>query len=234
MLFSRLVDARGRAAPAAGLARSLHRRLYHALVGVMELGLYAGPATLYAVSRRDAREIESRFGRPFESTPVVPHGVDGGEFSPERIATVQSPPWGFRNDGRRVALLIGNEPTMKGFDLAIAALQHLPEDVTLVLAGRFDRRQVGDWVESAGEQDRVEFLDPVDDPIRLFAGADVVIAPSREDSFNLPVLEALACGLPVVVSGSAGRRSMSVRWLTRWRVRSVGASTVPAGSAPCG
>jgi phosphatidylinositol alpha-1,6-mannosyltransferase len=101
-------------------------------------------------------------------------------------------------------LLVGNEPTVKGFDLAIAALRHLPEDVRLVLAGRFDWAQVRDWADSAGVGDRVELVDAVDDPLRLLAVADVVIAPSRHDSFNLPVLEALACGLPIVVSECAG------------------------------
>jgi glycosyltransferase involved in cell wall biosynthesis len=205
MLFSRLVEARGSAAPATGLARTVHRRLYHALVAALERRLYAGPATVYAVSERDAWEIESRFGRPTGSTPVIPHGVDAEEFSPERIAALQTGSRAGTGLGEgRVALLIGNEPTMKGFDVAIAALDHLPNDVALVLAGRFDGAQVRVWVDWAGVRDRVELLDRVVDPVRLLALADVVIAPSRQDSFNLPVLEALASGLPVVVSESAG------------------------------
>jgi phosphatidylinositol alpha-1,6-mannosyltransferase len=205
MLFARLVEARGSAAPAVGFARTVHRQLYHALVAALERLSYAGAATVYAVSDRDAREIESRFGRPAGSTPVIPHGVDAEEFSPERVATLRTESRAALGLGdRRVALLVGNEPTMKGFDVAIAALGHLPEDVGLVLAGRFDREQVRGWANSAGACDRVETADPVDDAVRLFAMADVVIAPSRHDSFNLPVLEALACGLPVVVSECAG------------------------------
>jgi UDP-glucose:(heptosyl)LPS alpha-1,3-glucosyltransferase len=45
---------------------------------------------------------------------------------------------------------------------------------------------------------------------QLYAAADILVAPSLEDSFNLPVLEAMACGLPVVVSPRAGVSE----WLT--------------------
>ena len=37
-----------------------------------------------------------------------------------------------------------------------------------------------------------------------YAAADVYVSPSQEDSFGLPVLEAMACGLPVVTSAAAG------------------------------
>jgi UDP-glucose:(heptosyl)LPS alpha-1,3-glucosyltransferase len=52
--------------------------------------------------------------------------------------------------------------------------------------------------------ERVEFCAPVADVRSLYAAADVLVAPSLEDSFNLPVLEAMACGLPVIVSPKAG------------------------------
>ena len=40
--------------------------------------------------------------------------------------------------------------------------------------------------------------------LSFYSAADIYVAPSLEDSFNLPVLEAMACGLPVVVSRHAG------------------------------
>ena len=38
----------------------------------------------------------------------------------------------------------------------------------------------------------------------FYAAADLYVSPSREDSFGLPVLEAMACGLPVITSTFAG------------------------------
>jgi glycosyltransferase involved in cell wall biosynthesis len=38
----------------------------------------------------------------------------------------------------------------------------------------------------------------------FYAAADVYVSPSREDSFGLPVAEAMACGLPVITSSQAG------------------------------
>jgi len=38
----------------------------------------------------------------------------------------------------------------------------------------------------------------------LYAAADVYVSPSREDSFGLPVAEAMACGLPTITSVCAG------------------------------
>jgi len=47
-----------------------------------------------------------------------------------------------------------------------------------------------------------------DDVIDCYAAADVYISPSREDSFGLPVAEAMACGLPVITSSFAGISSL--------------------------
>jgi len=42
------------------------------------------------------------------------------------------------------------------------------------------------------------------DAAPIYAGADIYVAASREDSFNLPALEAMACGVPVVLSTRCG------------------------------
>ena len=40
--------------------------------------------------------------------------------------------------------------------------------------------------------------------IDYYAAADILVAPSREDAFSMPPLEAMACGIPTVVSRRAG------------------------------
>ena len=42
------------------------------------------------------------------------------------------------------------------------------------------------------------------DVLVFYAVADAYVGPSRKDSFGLPILEAIACGLPVIASASAG------------------------------
>jgi len=42
------------------------------------------------------------------------------------------------------------------------------------------------------------------DALFFYAAADLYVGPSLEDSFGLPILEAMACGLPVIASANAG------------------------------
>src|SRR5579864_2010747 len=55
-----------------------------------------------------------------------------------------------------------------------------------------------------GVQDRCRWELPSPDVLDFYAAADVYVSPSREDSFGLPVAEAMACGLPVITSKFAG------------------------------
>jgi len=104
----------------------------------------------------------------------------------------------------RLLLAVGNSPATKGFDLALAALAQLPSDVCLALAGRIPAGEASDLLARSDVGERVLVWPHVDDPMLYYAAADVLVAPSREDSFHLPALEAMACGLPVVLSASAG------------------------------
>jgi hypothetical protein len=63
-------------------------------------------------------------------------------------------------------------------------------------------------------QDRLRFEAPSGDVLLFYAAADVYVGPSLEDSFGLPILEAMACGLPVIASAHAGASEMIMYWQT--------------------
>ena len=186
-------------------ARTVHRIFYWALVRRLERWVYSGPATVWALSREDAGELEVRFARPAGTVPALAHGVDTAFFSPEAR---------FRRRGaarsrlglgdERVLLLVGNDPIIKGVDTAIRALASLPSDVVLVVAGHAGADQVVRWARDAGVAGRVRLWAHSANVLDYYAASDVLIAPSRGDAFPNPPMEALACGLPVVVSSKAG------------------------------
>ncbi len=102
-------------------------------------------------------------------------------------------------------LLIGNDWRNKGLTAlleAAALCGDLP--LRLLVVGDEDVAPFAGLESRLGLSHRVTFAPPCRDVLDFFAAADVYVAPSLEDSFNLPVLEAMACGLPVIVSACAG------------------------------
>jgi phosphatidylinositol alpha-1,6-mannosyltransferase len=188
-------------------ARTVHRLVYYSWLRLLEQKLYSGAATLWANSHGAAAELETKRRLPPGSVPVVPCGVDVVRFSPERRrdyanAAHGSAPSGGRQS--RVLLAVGNDAHAKGLDVAVKALSYLPKDVCLAIAGRADEASIGRWAGQSKVQERVLRWPHSPDILGYYAAADLLVAPSREDSFHLPALEALACGLPVVVSSRAG------------------------------
>lgn len=189
----------------ARAARSAHRALYVALLRRLEAWTYGGPAMLVALSRQDAGELERRFGRPHGRVVAMSNGVDAGRFSPgSRLALRTRVRQTLGLEGRTVALLVGNDAYTKGADVAIRALAGLPEHVVLALAGGMDEAAIRRWARGAGVEARVLVWPHRPDVEAYYAAADLLIAPSREDAYALPPLEAMACGLPVIVSARAG------------------------------
>jgi phosphatidyl-myo-inositol dimannoside synthase len=185
--------------------RAIHRILYWGLIRVLERRIYRGPATLWALSKSQGREIERRFGRPESSVPSVPHGVDTDRFTAEvrdgLRARVRAE---FDLADLKVCLLVGNDAFNKGVDRAVNALALLPPDVVLAVAGSVDRDLIIGWARRARVGDRIRLWPRTDDVERYYAAADILVAPSRGDTFAQPVLEAMASGVPVVCSDSVG------------------------------
>ncbi|MDP1565910.1 MAG: glycosyltransferase family 4 protein [Polaromonas sp.] len=101
-------------------------------------------------------------------------------------------------------LFVGNDYRKKGLTTLLQVLAELPAQVVLAVVGNPAhipefRRQA----ESLGLAPRVFFLGPLQDVSPAYRAADALVHPTLEDTFAMVVLEAMAHGLPVVVSNAA-------------------------------
>ena len=117
-----------------------------------------------------------------------------------------------------VLLFVGRIQPLKGPDVAIRALHALdrPDAVLLIVGGASGSSGDGEMeraqqlVEELGLHDQVRFVAPQPHHIlsTYYRAADVVVVPSRSESFGLVALEAAACGVPVVASAVGGLQSL--------------------------
>ncbi len=165
-----------------------------------------------AVSRAEIDVLCDGVGAPAERVWLVPPAVDTLLFHPEPLPSrleVRSRLGVRPEDG--LVVCVGRMQPLKGQDLAVRMLQHLPGAV-LVLAGdatpgeeRF-LESLHDIARDIGVEGRVRHIGSLDREAlaRLLDAADVVVVPSRTESFGLVPLEAAATGTPVVASRVGG------------------------------
>ncbi|MBM3660278.1 MAG: glycosyltransferase family 1 protein [Actinobacteria bacterium] len=150
-----------------------------------------------------------------ERIEVIPPGVDHAVFTPGRGTRVRRH-WKVGDDP--VLLVVGRIQPLKGFDLAIrtlAALGHPRAHLVIVggpsgAEGEAELARLHALVAELGLGDRVRFEPPRahDALAAYYRAADVVLVPSRTESFGLVALEAAACGVPVVATAVGGLRSV--------------------------
>jgi glycosyltransferase involved in cell wall biosynthesis len=189
-----------------GILRQLHRRTYYATVAALERIVYANRKTrLAAVSQRTADLLGRYFGR--NDVAVIFNGIDTVQFSvPTRLARRQGARFRRKvSDSEFVLLLIGNDWRVKGLPTVLEAMSKARDlPLRLIVVGSDAASNFQRTAQQLGIVDRCQWESPRADVIDFYAAADVYVSPSREDSFGLPVAEAMACGLPVITSKFAG------------------------------
>jgi UDP-glucose:(heptosyl)LPS alpha-1,3-glucosyltransferase len=93
-------------------------------------------------------------------------------------------------------LTAGTNFRLKGVHVLLEALAELPASFHLAVAG--GREELLNQARQCGVQDRVHFLGRVDDMPKLYHAADIFVLNTFYDACSNAVLEALACGLPVL------------------------------------
>jgi glycosyltransferase involved in cell wall biosynthesis len=153
---------------------------------------------------------EAELAAPFTfQTPgiVVPLGIDLQEFAglpePGRFRA-RYPEIG----GKRIILFFGRINFKKGLDIlarAFGVVARRREDVHLVITGPDSdgwEDRVRDWLTAEGVLDRTTFTGMLLGPERLavLRDADIFALPSYTENFGLAIIEAMAAGLPVIIS----------------------------------
>jgi UDP-glucose:(heptosyl)LPS alpha-1,3-glucosyltransferase len=134
---------------------------------------------------------------------VVPPGVDLNEFHPPADRLV----------ARREVELPGTEPLilfcghsfkLKGLDRAVLAVKRMREPARLVVVGGDDPADYLKLARRLGVDERLHFTGPRTDTWRFLQAADIFLLPTRVDMWGMPIVEAMASGVPPVTTRGAG------------------------------
>ena len=163
----------------------------------------------------EANWLRRLYDTPEDRISYVVPGVEHALFSPGQQSAARE---AVGVGERPTILFVGRIQPLKGPSVAVEALgRMLTTDAQLVIVGGPSGREgeeemarVRAAIDHYGLHDRVRFEKPV--PHHLlsswYRAADVVIVPSRSESFGLVALEASACGTPVVASSVGGLRTL--------------------------
>lgn len=176
------------------------KRLYW---GLVERRNVAGARAVHVTSPGEAEDV-ARLGLvPADRVFDIPLGME-----PEAWEAPRKPaPLGF--DGRPVVLFLSRLHPKKGVaDILLPAFARLKSDAVLAVAGAADERtptydaEVRETAVKLGIGDRVRLLGPVAaaDRWAVYDAAGVFVLPSHSENFGVVVTEAMARGVPVVVT----------------------------------
>ena len=163
----------------------------------------AGAKAVFYLCPEEKRIADAAFpirstGEEFVPLGTLPHRTSPGSFL-ERFPSLR---------GKRILLFLGRICYMKGCDILLDAFAKVAESTSrahLVMCGT-DHEQwqaaLMDRAEQLGIADRVTWTGPLfgEDRWPALSAAELLVLPSRCETFPIVVLEALSCGTPVLVT----------------------------------
>lgn len=145
---------------------------------------------IIAVSEFTARQVEELLQFPRAQIHVVPHGVEMAASASQR---------------ENLVLFVGAIQRRKNIARLVRAFERMPDGWRLALAGApdgFGAQQEMEAVEKSSRRSAIDVLGYVSPSVleNLYQRARIFAFPSLDEGFGMPVLEAMAHGVPVVTS----------------------------------
>ena len=166
----------------------------------------------------EADQLQRLYGADPARIEIVAPGVDHAFFSPGDRPGARTALQQLDLGSGPVLLFVGRIQPLKGLDVAVRALAALGRpDARLVVvggasgaAGTGEIARIDKLIAELGVADRLRMVEPVPHHLlsTYYRAADVVLVPSRSESFGLVALEAAACGTPVVAADVGGLRTL--------------------------
>ena len=167
-------------------------------------------ADLVTVPSEALAAVARGFGARPDRLRRIAFGVDTSRFVPAVRHDDALRPLALA--GRRIVFSPRAIKLIYRQETVVAALAHLPDDVVAVLPGRNAdaglRNELQRLTDRLGLGERVVVVDEISDELMLalYQAADVVVSVPESDGLPVSVLEAMACGTPVLISDLPGPR----------------------------
>jgi glycosyltransferase involved in cell wall biosynthesis len=188
------------------MAKQWLKRIYDALFGYT---LLRDASKVIALSGVEAEQYKG-MNVPEEKIATIPNGIDLSEYT-------NLPPKGcfrekFGIKGKeKIVLYLGRIHKIKGLDILVKAFAKVIEDlgdVRLVVVGPDDGylNELKALINALRIEDNALILGPLygEDKLEAYVDADVYVLPSRYETFPMSLLEAVACGTPVILTKNCG------------------------------
>jgi len=158
---------------------------------------------IISVSKATKEELIKKAHINPKKIVVLYNFVDTDKFNRKNIT------WDVKKEKNKLGIrkdefvigFVGRLAYVKGCDILIKALPHLYFKYKVLIAGEGpERRRLEKLADKLGVRDKIIFLGYVDNPLGTYSLVDILVTPSRSESFGLSVVEAQACGCPVITS----------------------------------
>lgn len=170
--------------------KGLYNKIYENLSCIFEYFQYKRPCKIICASYKLKQEIIEEYGISENKIFVIHNCVDLSEYKIKKHTPKKE----------IKVLFVGDLSYRKGLDYVISATKHLDKNIQLIIAGKLRRK----YKKLAKNIDNIKFLGFVPNIEEVLQTADAFILPSIYDPFPFAVIEAMANGIPVIISKNSG------------------------------
>jgi len=169
-------------------------------IKIIYKSIYKNADSVIALTEHMKQEMLKSFKREIH---IIPNGIKLSRFSSNFSSSIS------KEDTKNI-LFVGRLHPVKGLPFLIKAIKEVREkipDIKLFLVGNGeDKKMLSDLTKDLGINDCVVFMGtiPHDKISAIMNQSDIFVLPSLSESFGLVLLEAMACGLPIVATNVGG------------------------------